>query len=235
MERRTLLLVAAFVVAALGTTLVFLYVNGANDRALADQRPVTVLVAAKDIPAGTTVADAEAKVLFAPKAISQDSVIDGALGSPVTIRDKVALAPIYRGQQLIPRQFGDTSRTSPLLVPDGSIAVSVDVPESNRLGQFLTPGSLVAVFVTGSSGGPPRTTLLLSRVQVIANGANTLTSPPSDSASQGSGLLTFAVDQKQAQKLIAGAKGGDLYFALLTKGAKTDVTDPGVSLNQIAP
>ena len=37
MGRRTLLLVAAFVVAALGTTLVFLYVHGANDRALADQ------------------------------------------------------------------------------------------------------------------------------------------------------------------------------------------------------
>jgi pilus assembly protein CpaB len=45
MGRRTMLLVAAFVVAALGTTLVFLYVNGVNDRAVADQKQVRVLVA----------------------------------------------------------------------------------------------------------------------------------------------------------------------------------------------
>ena len=58
MGRRTILLIAAVVVAAVGTGLIFAYVNGVNDRALADQSPQQVLVAKVTIPSGTTAADA---------------------------------------------------------------------------------------------------------------------------------------------------------------------------------
>ena len=58
MGRRTVLLVVALVVAALGTTMLFLYVNGLNDKAIAKQGSVSVLVAKKLINPGTSYQDA---------------------------------------------------------------------------------------------------------------------------------------------------------------------------------
>ena len=54
MGRRTALLIAALVVAALGTTGVFLYVNGVDRRAEAGVRVDDVLVATAPIAPGTT-------------------------------------------------------------------------------------------------------------------------------------------------------------------------------------
>ena len=54
MGRRTILLIAAILVAALGTGLVWLYADQADDAAMADQQPVEVLVAKMDIASGTS-------------------------------------------------------------------------------------------------------------------------------------------------------------------------------------
>ena len=79
MARRTLLLVAAVVVAAVGTALIFLYVNGVNDRAVADQSPQQVLVAKTQIAAGTTASDAAKAGAFELKTVAKNSVAPGAL------------------------------------------------------------------------------------------------------------------------------------------------------------
>lgn len=52
MERRKILLVVATVVAALGATLVFLYAQGAENRAVAQFQTVEVLSAAQRIERG---------------------------------------------------------------------------------------------------------------------------------------------------------------------------------------
>ena len=54
MGRRTVLLIAAIVVAALGAALVWMYADRADERAQADAAPVEVLVATVDIGAGTS-------------------------------------------------------------------------------------------------------------------------------------------------------------------------------------
>src|SRR3546814_6883375 len=60
MDRRKILLVLAAVIAALGTLLVFLYVQGADDRAKEDIEAVEVLKVIKPIEAGETFDDAQA-------------------------------------------------------------------------------------------------------------------------------------------------------------------------------
>ena len=49
MGRRTIVLVSALLIAALGTLLVFLYVRGADNRADAGRKTQTVLVATQTI------------------------------------------------------------------------------------------------------------------------------------------------------------------------------------------
>ncbi len=54
MGRRTVLLVAAVLVAAIGAGLVLIYVHDVNQKVKAREAPEQILVAKKIIPAGTT-------------------------------------------------------------------------------------------------------------------------------------------------------------------------------------
>jgi pilus assembly protein CpaB len=226
MGRRTMLLVAAFVVAALGTTLVFLYVNGVNDRALADQQTEGVLVATKQIGAGTTGADAEAAASWELKRVTKASIADNALADASSIQNQVALAPIFPGEQILSTKFGESANTSTLTVPAGLLAVSLNVLPAQALGNFIVPGTKVAVFITRQEAGGSRTGVLLPRVEVIAVGDRTLTSGAEAATSP---LITFAVTQEQAETLISGSKSGELQLVLPGKDANVDASDSGVT------
>ena len=68
MGRRVLVVLAAVVVALIGVVAVVVYAQGADSRAVADQQPQTVFIAAKLVPAGTTAAEAVATGLMVPDA-----------------------------------------------------------------------------------------------------------------------------------------------------------------------
>ncbi len=115
MGRRTLLLIAALVVAALGTALVFIYVNNADNRAQADATLVKVLVATQEVPAGTTAADASAGGAFELQEVTSASHVTGALSDISDISNQVALAPIFEGQQVLTQMFGPVANTSAII------------------------------------------------------------------------------------------------------------------------
>lgn len=242
MGRRTFLLIAALAVAAVGTTMVFLYVNGVNDRALADQQPVQVLVATAPIAAGTTAADAQSAGALEKRAVSRASVAPGALSDITPIADKVALAPIFVGEQIIEGKFGQPSNTSNLPIPEGKLAVSVQLADPARVAGFVSPGSEVAIFLTIQSGrGADNevTRVLLPKVQVIATGASTVVSTTTTASGQTQteelpkALLTLAVSQSEAQKVVYGSQHGQMYFGLLTRDSKVDRSDNGVTAENL--
>lgn len=236
MGRRLALLIAAVLVAALGTSLVYLYVNKADDRAIADQKPVTVLVAKSSIAAGTRVSDAASAGAFQSKELPQSAVPPGALSSIDPIKDQVALTTIFPGQQLLAGMFGATAAaTGSIAIPPGQIAASFSFGDPQRVAGFVQPGSTIAVFVTSALGGTTQSTrILLPKVTVIAVGPSTIT-PPAD-ASQANpealprALLTLALTQRQAEKLIFATTGGggSLYLGLLND--KSQIT-PNTGVN----
>ncbi|UUZ61858.1 RcpC/CpaB family pilus assembly protein [Nocardioides sp. B-3] len=87
----------------------------------------------------------------------------------------------------------------------------------------------------------PITRLLLPKVQVVGVGttsvtSKTITTEAGDEVTEQvpRTILTVAVNQKDAEKLIFAARNGDVSFALLTKDSK--VTDqPGVTAVEIMP
>ena len=245
MSRRALLLVSAVVVAALGTTLVFLYVSKANDRALANQEPVSVLVAKAQISAGTTIEQAQSSGSIEERSMPKASVVDGALSNVDAIKDQVALTTIYPGQQIVSTLFGATAaadNTSDLAIPQGDIAISYQFADPARVAGFVQPGSHVAVFLTASTAGGSATNgqdftrVLLPKALVVAVGPTTI-SPPQD-ASQANleqlprAILTLALSQTDAQKLVYGSTKGALYLGLLND--KSDISRGAVtSLNNL--
>ena len=121
-----------------------------------------------------------------------------------------------------------------LTIPDGKMAISVQLTDPARVAGFVSPGAEVAVFVsaepeaqdlqTGATTKLPEfTRLLLPRVQVIGVGDTTVisTTTTNEEGAQTTEqiprtLLTLAVDQDEAERVLYGAKNGELAFGLLT-------------------
>jgi pilus assembly protein CpaB len=246
MGRRTLLLIAALVVAALGTTGVFLYVNGVDDRAQAGVKIDKILVAKALIPAGTTAQQASDQTLMDTKEYLHKSIVGLPVMSDISgIATKVAVSDIQPGEPILATQFGDLTDTSALHVPDGKVAVSVQLGDPARVAGFITPGDEVAIFLSaadaagGANAGQAATRPLLSPVQVIAAGSTTLvpttttTGQTQQTEQVAKAILTLAVDQKEAQKIVFAQGNGTMYFALLGKGTKIDLTDPGATAKNL--
>ena len=106
MGRRTILLIAALVVAALGTALVFMYANRADERAQAGAEQVQVLVATAGIAAGTTGAAVAESGTVELRTLPAASVPPGALSDLTPVTDLITISSIFTGQVLIQPMFG---------------------------------------------------------------------------------------------------------------------------------
>ncbi len=240
MARRKILLVAAVVVATLGATLVFLYAQGAESRAVAQFQTVEVLSAAQQIERGESVADALAAGKVVLEDVTVEEVLEGAGADDEVFAGQVALTTVYPGEQLLPVKFGaadEVESTSTLPVPEGKVAIAVSLTDQGRVGDFTRPGSEVAIYLsaTPEDGSPAYTRMLLPRVTVIGAGSTTqvqAAAGTTGSAEEGAGveplpntLLTLAVDQTEAEKVLFAQNAGTLSFALLP--AKGDLADTG--------
>ena len=230
MNRRKVLLLVAAVIAALGTALVFVYVQGADNRADAQYGAVQVLRATKQISPGETVAAAQAAGKMGLGSVSRKDLLPGALSGLDPISEDVATATIYPGEQIVADKFGASGSSSSLAMPKGMLAISVQLGDPQRVAGFVSPGDKVAIFMSGSQAGKSDgqfTRLLLPSVQVIAAGATTsqtaaTPAPTADGAAAAqpaepipTTLLTVAVTQADAERVLYATKNGELAFALL--------------------
>ena len=222
MDRRKVLLLVAAVIAALGTLLVFLYVRGADTRA--DQRydAVQVLRVVKPITAGETVEAAQAAGKIESGSVSRKELLPDALTGTEPVAGKIAVTNIYPGEQLIASKFGATGVSNGLAIPKGKIAISVNLSDPSRVAGFVNPGDKVAIFLTGSASKGPYTRLLLPSVQVIGAGTTTVVSTTTTTASGEQSteqlpktLLTLAVTQADAERILFATTNGELAFGLL--------------------
>ncbi len=219
MQRRRLVLTAVALVLAIGGAgSLWWYAQTADQRAAAGLATVDVFVAKQDIPAGTSLGTAIGSGMLAVQQIPRRLAPTGATTSvSATDAGNLAVTNIRTGELVLLSEF-TTPQTaaSGLAVPDGQIAVSVDVADTPRVGNFVHPGSHVAVFLLypSADGKGKETRLLLSDVLVLAVGDST---DGSTGASQvPSTRLTVAVDQRSAEKLIQSTTVGTLYLGLMT-------------------
>ena len=237
MGRRVLAVLAAVVVALVGVVAVLLYAKGADSRAVAGQKPVDVYVAQQVVPAGTTAGDAVANGLIARTQVAAKAVPNGAL---TAVDDKtsklLALNDIAPGELVLSSRFGTTPLGQKALqVPDGQVAVAVQLSDPARVGTFVTPGSHIVIYdtysSTGGSGNAKQTQVLLDDVLVIAMGSSSLTpvqGQSQQSQAQQSGtptaLVTVALAPDTAVKLVHGIQTGELYLGLRGTDAKVQGT-----------
>lgn len=249
MGRRTVLMLVAILVAALGSTLVFLYVQGINDRAIEKQNPVQVLTATDVINPGESLDDAQAAGKLALTDIAQANVLPGALTSTASIQGQLALTTIYKGEQILPEKFGTTAAAGggALVIPKGKVALSVELSDYARVAGFVSPGSHVAIYVcvhalrtlpndNFTSGLTCQgVQILLSDVEVLAAGATSLTTTTSTDSTGTSTteqipktILTIAVDEQDSKRVVLADANSDLVFALMNDDSDISKNAPPI-------
>jgi pilus assembly protein CpaB len=231
MGRRTLLLVAALFLAAVGTGVLFVSVRGVAGATGQSSDEVDVYAPTATIPGGTTINDPnEFTTVRVPKSVAEQA---GMVTRYADVKEKIAnrdllpLVPVTQGQ------FGGAVSGAPKIGVDGDLmAMTVDMEDPARVAGLLGPGSRVAIWVIDPAprgdGATHEARLFLTDVKVITTGSSaTITSPtPQDQAqAQGqergsSALVTLQVDQDQAGAIMVADAAGDLYFTLLSGDAK---------------
>jgi len=243
MTRRILAITVAIALAALGTAGGLYLVLSADQRAQDRvQDAVTVAIAVKRIPAGTTGANVLAAKMVRFEKMPKASVPSDALGGIDAERAKLVLTSnVAIGQVLLAANFGAPSAvTSGLPLPDGKMAITVQTGAPEQVAGYVRPGSQVAIFLTygvldskGNKTNIERTRVLLPRVEVLAVGTYSAGNTGASGTRDGSLMLTVAVVQADAERLIEGLSHGTLYLGLLTDsvdvqgGGGVDNTDGG--------
>ncbi|KQT94433.1 hypothetical protein ASG49_06025 [Marmoricola sp. Leaf446] len=241
-----MLLLVAALVAALGTLLVFLYVKGADSRADERYSAVQVLRATKPIAVGETVEAAQAAGKIATGQVSSQDVLPGALTTLESVQSMAATVEILPGEQIVETKFGAPAEgtATTLSIPEGKIAISVNLDDPSRVAGFLAPGNRVAVFMAGNDDKGPFSRLLLPNVQVLALG-NTSTepvAPPAEGESEDAAaaapaplpqtLLTLAVSQREAERVMYASQNGSLALGLLDDDSEV-APSQGVDLENL--
>ncbi|WP_106399191.1 Flp pilus assembly protein CpaB [Actinocorallia populi] len=244
MNRRLLSIIAALVLAGAGTLAVLAYARAADDRAAERSRPVSVLVAARAIPAGTAVSGLQNGGYLRLRNYPAGAVPDDAL-SRLTEEHRGLVVNTAVGEgALITRSLMEEKEASQAFaVPEGRIALTVEMGEPQRVAGYAKAGSRVVIFISlrqvkargGAESAEQRVRILMSDVPVLAVGPastdGTEQNPKGDRS-----LVTLAVTQEQAERLILGAtqgtgegEGNALYMGLQTETSELDVKSPGIS------
>jgi pilus assembly protein CpaB len=254
LRRRTLTIALAGMLALIGAVAVLGYVRQANERAVKGLKAETVMVAADAIPAGTSLAKANQEHLLSTEKVPESSLNTPAVQSVTAANEHLVMSgAVARGQVLLTNMLASPGTSTagsngPVLpLPQGAIAVTMEICLDADVAGFVQPGSYVTVFDTASTGGPIQFTctshqppkgpivagVVVSSVEVLSvtpattQGSSSATgqlaadpdNPSSSVASSGEVLVTLAAtNQNEADRLVALTTAGDPTFGLLTKG-----------------
>jgi pilus assembly protein CpaB len=222
-RRARLILILGIVLALLAGVGTFFYASTAQT-ATAPVIPTTpVLVAAREVPAKTTLTAADVKL--------QDFNVDAkpalALADPKEAIGKVTVTSISVGEPILPSKFSDPKNPTFVVIPatfigpDGNYlantpnfrAMSLTVPDANAVGGAVQPGDTVDLMYALNLDpikffDKPRLTqtqdysakIILEKVQVLARTAS---------------VYTIRVDAETAERIAyLQASGGTLSFLL---------------------
>jgi pilus assembly protein CpaB len=250
MQSRVLAILIAVVLALVATAAMVVYVNGADERAIAGQRPVTVLVAGNTIPAGTSGEDAQNRQLIAQVQVPQKNVVAGALRSLTQLEQRYAAVDIVKGEQLLQERWvgaEDVAGRRLLQIPEDAQALSLGLDLTKQVAGFVTPGDKVGLVFSykkkETSESVDRTNFLLQNIQVLAVGATALPSGSSQSGgrvNQGRGsqnltAVTLAIPKEHVERVVFAAENGSIYLTLLPPNAKPQNGTRGIDVSNVIP
>lgn len=233
--------------AIVGAAIIINYAKAADERAMAGQKPTTVLVVAEEIKKGMSpdqVVDLIEEKELPAIAVQEDAFT--SVESLDAVDGLVVTADLKPGEQLIAGRFAhpQTLAAPEVEVPQGMQQLSVLLEPQRVIGGHLDAGATVGVFVSmpKSDEGPSQTHLIHNNVLVtrVQGGIQPATEGTADGVAEQAGLttpetestgapgemiiVTLALNGADAEKVVFGQEHGSVWLSLEPADANVDGT-----------
>lgn len=212
--RRITLLLA--ILLAIGTGWLTLnYINNVKKSTLADNTPRSVVVAAIDIPARTTITPNMLRQTTLPSSVVERD----AIASAAEANGQLSLITIPAGSQVTSSKVGRPSDVGmSVRLKPGKRAISIQIDRVKGISGLLQPGDRVDVLAIpprAGQGGLPHTAAILRGIRVLAVGSDLETTSATPSPDyQNSTTVTLEVTPQQADLLASADANTTLRLAL---------------------
>ena len=250
MKKKRVTLSAAIVLVALGTVVLVKYVGTAEDRALAGEELVDVLVVNVPVPAGTDAASLQQFVRLESVPVKVRAA--GALAGVSDADGMVVAVDLVEGEQLTAARLVSAEKFNEVqarvgrgggsvTVPDGLLEITIPLDPIRTVGGTVRPGDLVGVIASFSgaatgdevAGNGQTSGFLLHKILVTNVQGNPVADPTRAATAEdrtpipdGSLLVTLAIDAASAERVVFASSYGDIWLAI--EPANADESGTGV-------
>lgn len=253
MNKKRLSLIGAIFLVALGTVALVQYVSTAEDRALAGEELVEVLVVNAPVPAGTAANELQGFVQLESVPIKVQAA--GALASIGDADGMVVKVDLVEGEQLTASRLVPSEEFNQLMartgrgggtvsVPEGLLEITIPLDPIRTVGGTVRPGDtvgLIASFTAGAGGEGvdpaavgSETSGFIVHKKLVTNVQGAPVEDPTREATAadrtpipaGSLLVTLAVRAEEAERIVFASSYGDIWLTI----EPTDADDAGTSV-----
>jgi pilus assembly protein CpaB len=206
------------------------------------KNPITLIVAAKDLPPGTPL-DAG---LLEPVSVPEKFVQPYAARTPRDVLGLVTIAPLAKGEQILMnklRRPDEIAADATLagLTPQGKRAVTIGVDAITGVGGFVRPGDEVDVLWTLKLPGPGQEgqvvmLTLFQKVPVLAVGGQMVGRPAAGEAPQAprDSTVTLGLSPQETAFLLFAREQGRIQLSLRPKReGQQEVAVPPTNINTL--
>lgn len=172
-----------------------------------------ILVANVDVSPGSKVQEN----MVAVRDIPERYIQPGAIFSLEEVQDKITIAPILRGEQILSTKFGasyERGGTLAVKTPPGKRAITVDIDPISAVGGMVRRGDnidILSTFVLDAKEGGPVTVTLLQNVLVLD-----IRYGQDDKGNAVPGTITFALAPQEAELFLFAKQQGRVHLTLRT-------------------
>lgn len=228
MNRRSVGIVIAVLLGLAGTLVLVGYVRGAENRAVAGEKLVHVLVASKSVAAGTAAEDLRSATTS--ERVPAKVRPDGAVTSLKSLTGLVTATNLVSGEQLLRPRFVSpgqvTKGVGEVKLPSGFVEVTLSLEPERAVGGLIRPGDRVVVFGSVDTGttSPTNDGTAVAATSLVAHQVLVTNIQFQDRANEPSRdqtktvaptvnlLVTLGLDDATAQKVLFFAERGKVWL-----------------------
>jgi pilus assembly protein CpaB len=228
-NRAGLLLLLALVSGSLAAFLAFTFIRSpaAPAAVTAVRETVPVVVAARDMDVGTTLASTDVKVVEWPGS----SAPVGFASSPAEVVGLGVLQPLTMNEAILPQKLASNEAGMGLqmMIPDSMRAMTVAVNDVSAVSGWIKPGSRVDMMVTldaVAGESEPVSQVVLQNVTVLGNDRSI--SQQENGTAVPFSYVTLLVSPATAEKVAQATTQGQIHFTLRNSLDLDTVQTPGM-------
>ena len=185
-----------------------------NMAVLAPPKKGDLVIAARPLPLGTVLADADVKTIEWTGA----ALPVGYATAKADVIGRGVMSPLQENEPLLDSKLAPKGAGGglPVIIDQGKRALTMRVNDVSGVSGFVTPNTRVDVLLTiddkVNTGGETATRIIMQDVRALAAGQSI--QPDKDGKPVSVGVVTFLVSPEQAETLALASQQGSIQLAL---------------------